>query len=90
MVLPIVDGGSPGIRRVHTQDLMLSNDYYTWPSSYGPSKQSRLVSIDILFNARLQHTPMLVLAIPLRLYTIVKSAVEFGSVLTIKSHRAYY
>ncbi|MCJ1420986.1 hypothetical protein MMC32_007348 [Xylographa parallela] len=38
MVLPIFDGGNVGIRRRHMQQLMLSKDYDSWASTYGPSK----------------------------------------------------
>lgn len=38
MVLPIFDGGNVGIRRRHMQELMLSKDYDSWASTYGPSK----------------------------------------------------
>ena len=38
MVLPIFDGGNVGIRRRHMQDLMLSKDYDSWASTFGPSK----------------------------------------------------
>lgn len=38
MVLPIFDGGNVGIRRRHMQELMLSEDYDAWASTYGPSK----------------------------------------------------
>ncbi|KAL9606435.1 MAG: hypothetical protein Q9179_000401 [Wetmoreana sp. 5 TL-2023] len=38
MVLPIFDGGNVGIRRRHMQELMLSNDYDPWASTYGPSE----------------------------------------------------
>jgi hypothetical protein len=38
MVLPIFDGGNVGIRRRHMQQLMLSEDYDAWASSFGPSK----------------------------------------------------
>lgn len=38
MVLPIFDGGNVGIRRRHMQELMLSEDYDAWASTYGPSR----------------------------------------------------
>ena len=38
MVLPIFDGGNVGIRRRHMQELMLSQDYDAWASTYGPSR----------------------------------------------------
>jgi hypothetical protein len=38
MVLPIFDGGNVGIRRRDMQQLMLSEDYDAWASSFGPSK----------------------------------------------------
>ena len=37
MVLPIFDGGNVGIRRRHMQELMLSEGYDAWASTYGPS-----------------------------------------------------
>ena len=37
MVLPIFDGGNVGIRRRHMQELMLSDTYDAWASSFGPS-----------------------------------------------------
>ncbi|KAK2036448.1 acyl-CoA dehydrogenase domain-containing protein [Colletotrichum somersetense] len=40
MVLPIFDGGNVGIRRRHMQQLMLSPNYDTWASTYGPSLSS--------------------------------------------------
>ncbi|KAL8743359.1 MAG: hypothetical protein Q9190_004282 [Brigantiaea leucoxantha] len=39
MVLPIFDGGNVGVRRRHMQDLMLSEDYDPWASTYGPSER---------------------------------------------------
>ncbi|KAF4618350.1 hypothetical protein G7Y89_g14952 [Cudoniella acicularis] len=38
MVLPIFDGGNVGIRRRHMQELMLSENYDSWASTYGPSR----------------------------------------------------
>lgn len=38
MVLPIFDGGNIGIRRRHMQQLMISENYDAWASSYGPSQ----------------------------------------------------
>ncbi|KAK2764597.1 hypothetical protein FQN54_009292 [Arachnomyces sp. PD_36] len=42
MVLPIFDGGNIGIRRRHMQELMLSDDYDAWASTYGPSTPAGL------------------------------------------------
>ncbi|TGO46592.1 hypothetical protein BCON_0316g00030 [Botryotinia convoluta] len=38
IVLPIFDGGNVGIRRRHMQELMASDSYDPWASSFGPSK----------------------------------------------------
>ncbi|MCJ1357605.1 MAG: hypothetical protein MMC33_007601 [Icmadophila ericetorum] len=39
MVLPIFDGGNVGIRRRHMQNLMISEAYDPWASTYGPSTE---------------------------------------------------